>query len=98
MTNLDTGNGVKFLDGSTDTRQTFDLRIFPQAKVAMGDPAFSRNAGRRNHRQAKAAQGKLAVVDELIVIHVSAQSLVLAHGGDSEPVAQGKAAQAQVFK
>ena len=98
MTDLESGNGAELLDGGTDARQALNLRIIPQANVAMGDAPFRRHTRRLDHHQTKAAQGKFAIVDQVVISHVAVHSLVLAHGGDGEPVAQGDATQAQVFK
>jgi hypothetical protein len=93
MRNLDTGRSALCLYETGNAGQPFDMTVFPDANIAVGNARLRRNGRGFHHHEAKAAQGEFAIMDSVIVGGVSVCRFILAHGRQGEAVAQGHASQ-----
>ena len=86
---LDAGRRAVLDDEPDHPGERLDLAVVPDPHVGGRDPAAGLHAGGLDDHQAHAADGAGAVVDEVPVADPSVDGRVLAHGGHSDPVAQG---------
>jgi hypothetical protein len=72
--------------------EVVDVRILPDAEVGGTDAAFGQRGIGFGEDRAGSAQGAGAEMDEMPVIGKAVLAGILAHGGDSDSIAEGNIA------
>ena len=79
MGELNTGYGAMRFEERRNPRQTFDVRIAPDAEILRTDPAARFDGGRLEHDERGSADGAAAEVYEMPVGRKTVHRAVLAH-------------------
>ncbi|MCY1557382.1 hypothetical protein D9M68_942300 [compost metagenome] len=72
-----------------DASERGDLRVIPQAQIAVADAAFGDDGCRLKDHQTKAANAKAPEMDEVPVIGETVLRGILAHGRDHGAIGEG---------
>lgn len=93
MGELDADLGALGVDEIHDPLQRGDVRVRPQAEIAIGNAPLGDDARGLDQDQPEAAQREAAKMHQVPVIGEAVLGRILAHRGHHRPVAEGDAAQ-----
>ena len=95
MGDLRAGERPLLLEEPHQPLVTLDLAVIPHAEIALGDPTARLDGAVLGEDDAELAQGKLAEMDQMVVVHLPVDGAVLNHGGNHAAIGGGDAAQAK---
>src|SRR4051812_47381095 len=93
MAELDSRHRLLFLDERSNPGKTGNVRVIPDACIAMRDAPALLHGGRLDEYDARAALRELAEVHEVPVGDMAVLGRVLAHRRNDDAVARGDVAQ-----
>ena len=93
MGELDAGGGAMLVEEFDDAGEGSDLRVLPEAEIAVGNAGFGRDARGFDDDEAETAEGEAAEMDEVPVVGDAVTGHVLAHRRDDGAVAESEGAE-----